>query len=140
MIFFTIEYQMKHLNSTEVVSKLKEIEALLKLSVGEIMTEDKATDIYAITNELMCQFSELRQEKKHSERYFLDVRVGCAAVRDSWHESYNDTYPGLHSYMEDVVSYKHGKQNSDKNSWEMNSEDIEYLQELCKKMNAETKT
>jgi hypothetical protein len=31
-----------------------------------------------------------------TDRYFLDKRVGCAAVRDRQHPDYDETYPGLH--------------------------------------------
>ena len=39
----------------EYIDKLKEIETLVELSIGTTMTEDKATDIYAVTNDLMCK-------------------------------------------------------------------------------------
>jgi len=43
----------------EYIDKLKEIEALVELSIGTTMTEDKATDIYAVTNDLMCKVKKL---------------------------------------------------------------------------------
>jgi hypothetical protein len=43
----------------EYIDKLKEIETLVELSIGTTMTEDKATDIYAVTNDLMCKFKKL---------------------------------------------------------------------------------
>jgi hypothetical protein len=43
----------------EYIDKLKEIETLVELSIGTTMTEDKATDIYAVTNELMCKVKKL---------------------------------------------------------------------------------
>ena len=43
----------------EYIDKLKEIETLVELSIGTTMTEDKATDIYAVTNDLMCKVKKL---------------------------------------------------------------------------------
>jgi len=39
------------------IDTLKKIETLVELSIGTVMTEDKAADIYALTNELMCMIS-----------------------------------------------------------------------------------
>lgn len=39
----------------DYIDKLKKIETLVELSIGTTMTEEKATDIYAITNDLMCK-------------------------------------------------------------------------------------
>lgn len=38
----------------DYIDKLKEIETLVELSIGSTMTEEKVTDIYALTNDLMC--------------------------------------------------------------------------------------
>ncbi len=69
------------------------------------------------------------------DRYFLDIRVGCAAVRDRQHQSYDESYPGLHSDTLDVVEYKHGLKQSVNGGWKMREEDINYLQDLCDKLN-----
>ena len=45
----------------DYIDKLKEIEALVELSIGTTMTEQKATDIYAITNDLMCKVKKLNK-------------------------------------------------------------------------------
>jgi hypothetical protein len=37
-----------------ILDLLKSIESLVEKSIHTTMTEEKATDIYAITNELMC--------------------------------------------------------------------------------------
>ena len=66
------------------------------------------------------------------DRYFLDIRGGCAAVRDRQHPGYDEDYPGLHKSMLDVVEYKHGFQSD---GWSMRKEDIDYLQDLCDKLN-----
>ena len=43
----------------DYIDKLKEIETLVELSIGTTMTEQKATDIYSITNDLMCKVKKL---------------------------------------------------------------------------------
>jgi hypothetical protein len=43
----------------EYIDKLKEIETLVELSIGTTMTEEKATDLYAVTNNLMCKVKKL---------------------------------------------------------------------------------
>jgi hypothetical protein len=68
------------------------------------------------------------------DRYFLDIRVGCAAVRDRAHLNYDETYPGLHQDTPDVVLYKHGR-NIKGDGWIMVDEDIEELKSLCDKLN-----
>ena len=67
------------------------------------------------------------------DRYFLDIRWGCAAVRDSNHPSYDESYSGLHYSTPDVVHYKHGV--STENGWTMKDEDIEELKDLCDRLN-----
>jgi len=69
------------------------------------------------------------------DRYFLDIRVGCAAVRDRQHTSYDETYPGLHQDMPDVVLYKHGTNPVSGMDWVVKEEDIEELKSLCDKLN-----
>ncbi len=68
-------------------------------------------------------------------RYFVDIRCGCGAVRDKWHESYNEDYPGLHSDTLDVVEYKRGY--TDNGVWNMKDEDVKYLNDLCERLNNE---
>lgn len=69
------------------------------------------------------------------DRYFLDIRSGCGAVRDRQHPQYSESYPGLHSFTPDVVLYKHGLKNNDNGGWDMKEEDIQELQDLCDKLN-----
>lgn len=69
------------------------------------------------------------------DRYFLDIRCGCAAVRDRLHPEYSESYPGLHRDTPDVVLYKHGLENNDNGGWDMREEDIQELQDLCDKLN-----
>lgn len=65
------------------------------------------------------------------DRYFIDKRVGCIAVRD---RHFTDpTYQGLHEDTEGVVKYWHGHEIM--GEW---SVPIEYEEEamfLCKELN-----
>ena len=70
-----------------------------------------------------------------SNRFILDIRCGCAAVRDTKHPKYNKDYPGLHRDTCDVVEYRHGFQNSEKGYWEMRDEDIKFLTDYCASLN-----
>ena len=46
-----------------------------------------------------------------SNRFFIDERVGCIAVRDKKHPSYDPNYQGLHRDTVDVIFYAHGNKN-----------------------------
>ena len=46
-----------------------------------------------------------------SSRFFIDERVGCIAVRDKKHPSYDPDYQGLHNDTADVIFYAHGNKN-----------------------------
>lgn len=65
-------------------------------------------------------------------RYFVDLRCGCAAVRDRWHETFDVEYYGLNVDVPDVVKYVSGVNNL---SWEVKQKDIDMLNELCDKLN-----
>ena len=52
---------MKEITQKNFLTKLKEIETLVELSIGKEMTEDRATDIYALTNELMCDIRNVNK-------------------------------------------------------------------------------
>lgn len=67
------------------------------------------------------------------DRYFLDIRAGCGAVRDRQHESYDEGYQGLHQDTPDVVLYRHGIYAG--GEWQMADEDIEDLGDLCDRLN-----
>lgn len=69
------------------------------------------------------------------ERYFLDLRSGCAAVRDRQHKRYDPDYEGLHQETVDVVEFRMGFINNEKRSWDMKAEDVEYLTNLCNELN-----
>jgi hypothetical protein len=68
-------------------------------------------------------------------RFLLDIRCGCAAVRDTKHPRYDKDYHGLHRDTSDVVEYRHGFQNSEKGCWEMKDEDIKFLIDYCASLN-----
>ncbi len=69
------------------------------------------------------------------DRYFLDIRTGCAAVMDRQHPDYDESYPGLHFDTGGVVLYKHGFKNNENGGWDMRQQEIDELQELCDKLN-----
>jgi hypothetical protein len=54
-----LEKELESRNMKEYIDKLKEIETLVELSIGTTMTEDKAKDIYAVTNDLMFKVKKL---------------------------------------------------------------------------------
>jgi hypothetical protein len=70
---------------------------------------------------------------KNLDRYFLDVRSGCAAIRDRHHKNFDPTYPGLHEDTPDVVKYIHGKRTS--SGWTLDSKELGMLEELKEKLN-----
>ena len=72
------------------------------------------------------------------DRYFVDIRSGCAAVIDRKHPDYNESYPGLHQDTSGVVLYKHGLKNNNSGGWYMREEDIQELKNLCDKLNVYT--
>ena len=73
------------------------------------------------------------------DRYFLDKRVGFAAVRDRQHPEYNERYPSLQVDFPDVVEYREGTfYPSPALKWVVKQEDINYLQNLCNHLNVWT--
>lgn len=66
------------------------------------------------------------------DRFFVDERGGCIAVRDR--KNTDPDYQGLHSYARDVVHYVHGYY--DREQWNVHSEDRQYAIELCLLLNA----
>ena len=70
-------------------------------------------------------------------RFFVDIRVGCAAVRDREHPYYSIGYSGLFRDTADVVEYRQGFKNPDTGRWEIKEEDIRFLTEYCASLNKE---
>lgn len=75
----------------------------------------------------------MEDNTKTTQRYFVDIRSGCGAVRDREHEDFDETYQGLHHDTCDVVEYKHGY--TDNGIWMMSEDDIKYLNDLCENLN-----
>lgn len=68
---------------------------------------------------------------KTEERYFVDMRTGCIAVRD---RMYTDPeYQGLHEDTPGVVKYWHGKIGD--NAWYVPIKFQEEALFLCKELN-----
>ncbi len=86
----------------------------------------------------MIWANQIRSNKQKDiiPRYFTDIRCGCAAVRDKLHASYNKDYQGLNNDTPDVVEYKHGYKAD--GAWNMKQEDIDYLNQLCERLNNES--
>lgn len=80
------------------------------------------------------------------ERYFVDGRVGCIAVRD---RRYTDpTYQGLHADTAGVVAHWQGERKTKTcptcghvgfDTWAVTEEHRQAAHELCAKLNAEEK-
>lgn len=92
-------------------------------------------DEYLKAKSIVVEYEKQESKDKPLPRYFLDIRGGCGAVRDKWHDTYHPDYPGLHSDTSDVVEYRHGYVSDGK--WNMKEEDIELLTDLCSKLNNE---
>lgn len=66
-------------------------------------------------------------------RYFLDIRAGCAAIRDREHKDYDESYPGLHHYTPDVVEYIHGYTAYGR--WTLSEDELDRLRDKCNELN-----
>ena len=71
------------------------------------------------------------------ERFFIDKRAGCIAVRDRQHPQYDSTYQGLHFDTPDVICYFHGKQGKD--SWYVGNMEESKCKKVLKHLNKEIK-
>lgn len=96
-----------------------------------MITEEQYLEAQKIVDAWNSQLNQSRV----MPRYFVDIRGGCGAVRDKWHESYDEDYPGLHGDTPDVVEYKHGYTTN--GVWNMRDEDVKYLNNLCERLNNE---
>ena len=67
------------------------------------------------------------------KRYFVDVRVGCVAIRDRFHPDYDEDYQGLNPDLKDVVKFHDGEK--DGGDWYVSNDAIKNIKELCEKMN-----
>jgi len=66
------------------------------------------------------------------DRYFVDQRVGCIAVRDRFNT--NPDYQGLHRDTKGVVRYWGGAYNPNK-YWAVSRIDIKAAHALCDSLN-----
>jgi len=76
------------------------------------------------------------------EKYFVDERGGCIAVRDN--TLVDPDYPGLHPDMEDVIKFWWGKRKENKcptcghctaSFLEVSEEDIKEANQFCETLN-----
>lgn len=72
--------------------------------------------------------------ENNKERYFVDLRSGCGAIRDRFHPNYDPEYPGLHQDTIDVIEYIHGLQGD--GTWNMKQDDIDFLNKRCNELNS----
>jgi hypothetical protein len=94
--------------------------------------------LHGLPNDFKVELSTINDSCEDSEankRFILDIRCGCAAIRDTKHPKYSKDYQGLHRDTCDVVEYCHGFQNSEKGCWEMEDEDIKFLTAYCSILN-----
>jgi hypothetical protein len=74
------------------------------------------------------------------DRFFIDERVGCIAVRDRQHPDYDPEYPGLHLDTPDVIFYTSGVNVQDPETgsweWEMPKHKINKAHEVCRHLNS----
>lgn len=80
-----------------------------------------------------------------SERYFVDERGGCIAVRDRQHVEYDPDYQGLHPDTPSVVFYRGGQQVQHRcetckqithTTWMMRPDDVVAAHAECERLNA----
>ena len=112
-----------------------EISTACGISIDRIDFSLSIDEAKKIVEFLSTWVSEDERLTRVMPRYFADIRNGCGAVRDKWHESYDKDYPGLQSDTPDVVEYKPGYTAN--GFWNMRQEDIDYLNQLCERLNNE---
>lgn len=83
--------------------------------------------IYTPTKPLKTE-KIMEKTEVNTERFFIDERVGCIAVRDRLHPSYDPDYPGLHFDTKDVIFYAHG--NNSSGEWRLSEREIEKAKEV----------
>lgn len=76
-------------------------------------------------------------EKKTDNRYFVDLRNGCIAIRDRYYV--DPDRQGLHSDMECVVDFRMGYTTSkpyrNQTEWDVDESDIKELNGKCAILN-----
>ena len=117
----------------------------LKEEIAQIRVNNNfmKVQIQALVEQLNAENMSLKAQKESkvidSNRYFVDIRGGCGAVRDRLHPEYDRLYKGLHDDTIDVVLYKHGIEKRDENNfivWDMSEIDINILNNYCAYMNS----
>lgn len=72
------------------------------------------------------------------DRFYVDKRVGCVAVRD---RNVTEEYPtpGLHFDTIGVVAYWHGKWDEKKREWNTDLDQVFMAEKLCTLLNEQEK-
>ena len=86
-----------------------------------VATEEPAITLEKFIELLNTRPTELQQVE--SKRFFVDIRGGCGAIRDSQHPYYDKSYNGLHNDTPDVVEYLMGYYSEEHKCWML--EDIQ---------------
>jgi hypothetical protein len=66
-------------------------------------------------------------------RYIIDLRVGCAAIRDTLHEKFDATKRELSAEVEDVVEYLQGE--IIRFEWTLNQDLLQDMEDKCDYLN-----
>lgn len=111
---------------------------LIKYSLFEYFRTGNYDSIYFNEDE----FKEKVNDGKE-DRYFVDVRTGCAAIRDREHPLYDKDNQGLNDEMPDVVKFVMGSASGTTGNcntswvWQISSSRVDELEEECKTLNDE---
>ena len=66
-------------------------------------------------------------------RFFLDIRLGCIAIRDSHHPDFDIEHQGLDSELPDVVEFEMGKLVN--NEWVVSEDVTNSFKDKCRFLN-----
>lgn len=67
------------------------------------------------------------------QRFFIDERVGCIAIRDTQHPEFDLEHQGLDSELPDVVKFEMGALVN--NEWVVSEEIIGQFKDECASLN-----
>ena len=68
------------------------------------------------------------------EKYYVDERVGCIAVREYFNVNY-ELSPGLNLDTPDVIKFWGGNQETESGDWYVDDKDRNAVNQLCESLN-----
>lgn len=68
-------------------------------------------DVLETVEAMMEEYAHQSGPRWGTDRFFIDERSGCIAVRDKLHPKFDPDYPGLHFDTPDVIYYGHGQRS-----------------------------